>query len=147
MPVQRVGIMAVGNTIDTKSSTPQAVRTPKPDQSAKMDHIETTQNNTMRKIPLSEMLESNSGSQNTNTWKASQRDAASGSSLKATSGGQNSNSQLTDPVQASYMSYAKHNMANMAPLKMTSEDTMMTEHSTPHAIKTPKPEQSIKMDI
>lgn len=74
-------------------------------------------------------------------------DAASGSSLKATSGGQNSNSQLTDPVQASYMSYAKHNMPDMAALKMTSEDTMMTGHSTPHAIKTPKPEQSIKMDI
>ena len=99
----------------------------------------------MRKIPLSEMLESNSGSQNTNTWKV--QDGCIWQSLKATSGGQNSNSQLTDPVHASYMSYAKHNMPDSAHLKMTSEDTMMTEHSTPHAIKTPKPEQSIKMDI
>ena len=45
------------------------------------------------------------------------------------------------------MNYAKHNMPDMAALKMTSEDTIKTKQSTPQAIKTPKPEQSIKMDI
>ena len=61
MPGRGIEKMADGISIDSKSNTAKAVKTPKPDQLGKMDHIETSQNTTVRQVALSEMHDSNSG--------------------------------------------------------------------------------------
>ena len=61
MPGRSIEKMAGGISIDSKNSTAKAVKTPKPSQSGKIDHIETSQNTTVRQVALSEMHDSNSG--------------------------------------------------------------------------------------